>query len=611
MKSIFKLKYLSQLLLLLGTVSLATACGMASKSGESKLFRDAQANDNDTHIIRVNNGDRIKFVLVTRNKGYELSCENPVDLLTLIQSTGYPTFLLDSFPPLKKEDEIVKALKIDEQPLLSCSQGTKVLYKSTLDGQIKYFFATAKGEHRLYQIGCQALADAMKMNVATATDIAATLIDDLSVFSVSNEDDINCMRGVSIGSKVQWEQGADQTTVVKPGMELPSLTFAAKNPDGTYAKFNFKGEGACAWIQTLVVPNALIIRGIVPASFRGQTCTYTITAGAGTLSEDKKVLKFSTCADGTVMNKKGICVAGATKFASHTDLADKEGVIYAPNIFFIDEKTGWMVGEINSDGIIYKSIDGGATWKQQLRLPDNSIDNLKFANPLVGWAIGAGGLTLKTIDGGENWIPQETGNTEYTEKLEVADENHVWIAGWKSVLRTVNGGKTWEKWNLPTALSGISAMDFVDAENGFLLTTTYSANQTPITQLMMTNDSGENWSNAGAPIVNANYPLLNAVSATSVWIAGWNGLMQYTSNAGQSWSESRLPGTAVAASSMSFLDERTGYLLQGPNLFFTKDGGKVWKSLGFDASNFYTLFTYDAAHVYLIGTPGNVGYSVP
>ena len=72
-------------------------------------------------------------------------------------------------------------------------------------------------------------------------------------------------------------------------------------------------------------------------------------------------------------------------------------------IFFLDAKTAWSVGE---QGEIFKTVDGGKTWTKQstgLRTPLSSV---KFIDANNGWAVGSLGAVLRTTDGGATWIQQ-------------------------------------------------------------------------------------------------------------------------------------------------------------------------------------------------------------
>ena len=74
------------------------------------------------------------------------------------------------------------------------------------------------------------------------------------------------------------------------------------------------------------------------------------------------------------------------------------------DVFFIDERTGWVVGQAGS---ILQSNDGGLSWDTQ-RAPtvQNKLqfNAIHFANELDGMAVGNDGLVFLTKDGGENWL---------------------------------------------------------------------------------------------------------------------------------------------------------------------------------------------------------------
>jgi photosystem II stability/assembly factor-like uncharacterized protein len=75
--------------------------------------------------------------------------------------------------------------------------------------------------------------------------------------------------------------------------------------------------------------------------------------------------------------------------------------------FFIDERLGWIAG---TGGSIYKTEDGGASWKRKESGTDNDLQEIRFLNARNGWASGResrGGksvsVTLLTSDGGDSW----------------------------------------------------------------------------------------------------------------------------------------------------------------------------------------------------------------
>jgi photosystem II stability/assembly factor-like uncharacterized protein len=178
-------------------------------------------------------------------------------------------------------------------------------------------------------------------------------------------------------------------------------------------------------------------------------------------------------------------------------LNDAEVVAQDPALYdikFVDDKTGWVVGEF---GKILHTSDGGATWKEQqqslvgaavadaLDLPtfygvdctdtkectavglDGKIASTKdgggnwsfeqvagdFSEPLLtvqvfpdgsGWAAGIAGEVLKR-DRGE-WAPADLGMRvpSWIRQLGFADASNGWlVGGFGTILHTRDGGKTW------------------------------------------------------------------------------------------------------------------------------------------------------------------------
>jgi photosystem II stability/assembly factor-like uncharacterized protein len=70
-------------------------------------------------------------------------------------------------------------------------------------------------------------------------------------------------------------------------------------------------------------------------------------------------------------------------------------------IFFLNEKQGWVAGDC-----IWRTVDGGQTWEQQLVLPENdplNFERVVFVNENLGWAQTLDSV-WRTSDGGKTWL---------------------------------------------------------------------------------------------------------------------------------------------------------------------------------------------------------------
>jgi photosystem II stability/assembly factor-like uncharacterized protein len=92
----------------------------------------------------------------------------------------------------------------------------------------------------------------------------------------------------------------------------------------------------------------------------------------------------------TTDGEKWIAVEGIGK--QNGDLADLD---------FVSAKEGWIA---TSNGSILHSVDGGATWEVQTKLPIAAAQ-LRFVTNLNGWVLDTNGELMRTDDGGKTWKP--------------------------------------------------------------------------------------------------------------------------------------------------------------------------------------------------------------
>jgi hypothetical protein len=271
------------------------SCGGTSQQS-SDLKRFASPEGASSSLVRVRDGSRIDFIMVSGTKGYKLACDNPIKLNTLIESTGYPANLIATTQVLEMDSQAYLDLAPSEQPVLGCQPDDKVLYRADLDGSTKYFFSDpATGKTRLYMFGCQALVDAMGFQLANATELSPSFIDDLKIFSVADEDDISCISGVPVGAGVKWKAGSNTEKIVAQGSDIGFTSFEALLPNGTVAPLTISSEtGRCDWIQKIFLGSGLLVTGKSPDDFYNQSCELSITAAANTPLETSLKFKVAT-----------------------------------------------------------------------------------------------------------------------------------------------------------------------------------------------------------------------------------------------------------------------------------------------------------------------------
>ena len=112
------------------------------------------------------------------------------------------------------------------------------------------------------------------------------------------------------------------------------------------------------------------------------------------------------------------------------------------DIQFVDSKTGFLVGE---GGSLFKTSNWGDTWKKLNARTTNFLFDVHFFNDSTGIYCGSGGKIAKTVDGGAKWSNIRTGTSEVLFDLFFIDDTTGFAAGTGgTVLKTIDGGESWE-----------------------------------------------------------------------------------------------------------------------------------------------------------------------
>lgn len=185
------------------------------------------------------------------------------------------------------------------------------------------------------------------------------------------------------------------------------------------------------------------------------------------------------------------------------------------SLSFRDKFNGWIVGE---KGQVFQTTDSGRTWQARgveltakvsgWKLSDVNFPEVRFFSESLGF-IAAGinyryplyspnGVIFKTMDGGRTWK-----RITVTEKLGLkyasfVSEGEAWVVlryyRDDRLLHTVDGGR---KWAFVRAESKASVVQFADTNNGWLVAGLWDY---PITdQLLRTNDGGQTWFEVSLP----------------------------------------------------------------------------------------------------------------
>ncbi len=117
--------------------------------------------------------------------------------------------------------------------------------------------------------------------------------------------------------------------------------------------------------------------------------------------------------------------------------------IWLRSLFFVNENTGWAVGEDQGNNI-FKTTDGGETWNAEYTPIHCDLSSIYFINTDTGWIGGYdynyNGVIFKTTDGGSYWIEQQSPSENELTSIYFVDSNTGWAAGYGGIFKTTDGG---------------------------------------------------------------------------------------------------------------------------------------------------------------------------
>ncbi|MEI7483160.1 MAG: YCF48-related protein [Ignavibacteriota bacterium] len=221
--------------------------------------------------------------------------------------------------------------------------------------------------------------------------------------------------------------------------------------------------------------------------------------------------------------------------------------------------------------IMFSALIANAQWVQQNSGITSNLYDVKFINRYTGWALGDGGKVLKTTNGGINWMnipnPSYIGGGILSSIFPV-DSMYCYVAGgYDVILKTTNGGSNWiEISNGPLLTGGYNGVSFINRDTGWFCGSH---------RLLRTTNGGITFDSSSTPTFTNDLYFKNFNEG----LYCNTGEVYKTTNSGMNWFNTNVPtnGLGYEFNKLSVVNNQYVSIIgNGPPFYRSTDFGNTW-----------------------------------
>jgi len=221
--------------------------------------------------------------------------------------------------------------------------------------------------------------------------------------------------------------------------------------------------------------------------------------------------------------------------------------------------TGFVVGP---SGAVRKSTNGGSNWTTIASGVTGTLFSVHFLDANTGFIAGANGVVRKTTNGGSSWTSIFNG-TDYIKDVWFADAQNGFALSPYKIFRTTNGGASWDSWDAnPDYI--LHRFNFMNALEGY-------ATADPRT-ILRTFDGGITWQTYQLPYPNLSFETAFFLNSNVAYLASAGGRISKTTDGGLTW-DNQTSGFSGIQQGIDFIDPQNGiFACTSGEIYYTRNG---------------------------------------
>lgn len=209
------------------------------------------------------------------------------------------------------------------------------------------------------------------------------------------------------------------------------------------------------------------------------------------------------------------------------------------------------------------------------------LNTVFFAGSKRGWIGGDGGQVVRTEDGGRSWISQAITAGAGVNDIYFRDDEDGYLLAGNAIHTTADGGGTWRESRAfaPADFGGATpelySVRFTGKRRGWVVGSVSRGDNVVDSLLLRTEDGGESWQRKNLP-VRVELIHLDFDGDKRGWIVGDRGTILHTADGGETWAAQKA-GTSATLYHVEFANKEDGWAVgERATVLRTNDGGATW-----------------------------------